>query len=434
MDRSDSRRHQSASGRAGTDVRRRPLSSSRGTSPRAKRPHLRDQSGSESHIPADTPVSSDSSARPDPQSSMNNDECVMVSPRSSRFLFAGSRDRSRAHRRNGSGRMGRERRWRTSPIVVLDDDSDEDAVVVEATTPPAGPSFPRHLRRSNSVALSSRTRQTCPPSGLVDITLDSSPGVLRQAGIPQEGRRHQQERRAPPLPPLRRTTQASSALVPMGRPTVPRRRSGSYPRLGNRAQGSRAVERQIAEDEQLARRLQEREMGERHATSHPIHEVLQLLDSSSDDDDDSDDSMFMFGYPFGTSRITHRGRSSAPSLFPVVSLLDTLQAPLISHLEFFDSDSEDDDAYEHLVQLGEALGEVVPQGLTALQIAQLPTRRVVGSDLASDKRTCHICLEDFKRNNIVRTLPCLHEYHKGCLDKWLKRNSTCPLCRKEALE
>ena len=42
---------------------------------------------------------------------------------------------------------------------------------------------------------------------------------------------------------------------------------------------------------------------------------------------------------------------------------------------------------------------------------------------------CSICLDKFKKNNIVNRLPCRHIFHQNCLRDWLKDNDTCPLCR-----
>jgi WD40 repeat protein len=42
--------------------------------------------------------------------------------------------------------------------------------------------------------------------------------------------------------------------------------------------------------------------------------------------------------------------------------------------------------------------------------------------------TCSICLE----NEINLLLnPCGHPYCKNCIDKWLNKNASCPLCRKK---
>lgn len=51
---------------------------------------------------------------------------------------------------------------------------------------------------------------------------------------------------------------------------------------------------------------------------------------------------------------------------------------------------------------------------------------------------CSICLEDFKLNDKYIALDCdePHIFHSGCetcsgIKEWLKRNNTCPMCRKE---
>ncbi|GMY31259.1 NEP1-interacting protein-like 1 [Fagus crenata] len=44
---------------------------------------------------------------------------------------------------------------------------------------------------------------------------------------------------------------------------------------------------------------------------------------------------------------------------------------------------------------------------------------------------CSICLQDFEDEDHVRTLPnCGHLFHLYCIDEWLTRQGTCPMCRK----
>ena len=45
--------------------------------------------------------------------------------------------------------------------------------------------------------------------------------------------------------------------------------------------------------------------------------------------------------------------------------------------------------------------------------------------------TCIICLDEFKLKDKLRCLPCKHFFHDICITDWLKRNETCPLCRKD---
>ncbi|CAL5437681.1 unnamed protein product [Camellia sinensis] len=45
--------------------------------------------------------------------------------------------------------------------------------------------------------------------------------------------------------------------------------------------------------------------------------------------------------------------------------------------------------------------------------------------------TCSICLAEYQPKETLRTIPeCNHYFHATCIDKWLRRNATCPLCRK----
>jgi len=43
--------------------------------------------------------------------------------------------------------------------------------------------------------------------------------------------------------------------------------------------------------------------------------------------------------------------------------------------------------------------------------------------------TCSICTEKFTIMCRTKKLICGHLFHKKCINKWLKVNLTCPLCR-----
>lgn len=49
--------------------------------------------------------------------------------------------------------------------------------------------------------------------------------------------------------------------------------------------------------------------------------------------------------------------------------------------------------------------------------------------------TCFICMDNYKVHELKRILPnCAHYFHKKCVDKWLKKRSSCPVCRDELIK
>ncbi|KAI3865863.1 hypothetical protein MKW92_039885 [Papaver armeniacum] len=43
---------------------------------------------------------------------------------------------------------------------------------------------------------------------------------------------------------------------------------------------------------------------------------------------------------------------------------------------------------------------------------------------------CSICLGKYADNKELKGLPCAHFFHVDCVDKWLKNNDSCPLCKR----
>ncbi|KAK4261576.1 hypothetical protein QN277_004553 [Acacia crassicarpa] len=49
-----------------------------------------------------------------------------------------------------------------------------------------------------------------------------------------------------------------------------------------------------------------------------------------------------------------------------------------------------------------------------------------------DAAQCYICLVEYEDGDSMRELPCYHQFHRTCIDKWLKEiHRVCPLCRRD---
>ncbi|CAL1267233.1 unnamed protein product [Larinioides sclopetarius] len=109
-------------------------------------------------------------------------------------------------------------------------------------------------------------------------------------------------------------------------------------------------------------------------------------------------------------------------------------------LSLFNFDTSDD-SYEAFLGLAELNGEV-SRGLQRTEINRLPTRKYVIPNGASSSKSaevphkraelnkeCQVCLNDYVNGDVLRILPCFHEFHTPCIDPWLKINHTCPVCR-----
>lgn len=91
------------------------------------------------------------------------------------------------------------------------------------------------------------------------------------------------------------------------------------------------------------------------------------------------------------------------------------------------SSVEDDDLVQRWGPIKRKASMEFSGGLLPEQFADLP-RYVV----ASNGNACVICLGDMLEGECARSLPsCGHDFHRACIDMWLLRKTTCPLCNTD---
>lgn len=117
-----------------------------------------------------------------------------------------------------------------------------------------------------------------------------------------------------------------------------------------------------------------------------------------------------------------------------------------------DSDSSARASISRIVMLAEALFEVLDEiHQQSVVLSSQPSVSSIGSVPApievveslpiksynklrrssnDEVAQCYICLVEYEEGDTLRTLPCHHEFHRTCVDKWLKEiHRVCPLCR-----
>ena len=78
-----------------------------------------------------------------------------------------------------------------------------------------------------------------------------------------------------------------------------------------------------------------------------------------------------------------------------------------------------------------------PEGTQEDIIASIPKRtfHVDPTPLpeGQERPSCSICMVEYEEGEEIRVLPCTHEFHVECVDRWLTMKRTCPLCRADVM-
>ncbi|XP_050544845.1 E3 ubiquitin-protein ligase goliath-like [Daktulosphaira vitifoliae] len=69
-------------------------------------------------------------------------------------------------------------------------------------------------------------------------------------------------------------------------------------------------------------------------------------------------------------------------------------------------------------------------------LSKIPTKHIKVDDkeIIGDGDCCAVCIEPYRPSEVVRILPCRHEFHKSCVDPWLLEHRTCPMCKMDILK
>ncbi|GIL60513.1 hypothetical protein Vafri_15048 [Volvox africanus] len=111
-------------------------------------------------------------------------------------------------------------------------------------------------------------------------------------------------------------------------------------------------------------------------------------------------------------------------------ILAAHRAGIPAHLLLSDRDFTPED-YELLCRLDEGVEN--RKAAKDEQLAALPTEvvGVVGRRRSDGcPATCIICMEEVVPGDVLKRLPCLHDFHGDCVDTWLKTKACCPICQR----
>lgn len=68
-------------------------------------------------------------------------------------------------------------------------------------------------------------------------------------------------------------------------------------------------------------------------------------------------------------------------------------------------------------------------------VSQIDKKTISYEELLNDNNDddCTICLEEFNNDEEIVKLKCNHLFHLKCIDDWIEKNQSCPLCRLNLL-
>ncbi|CAA0833082.1 RING/U-box superfamily protein [Striga hermonthica] len=111
----------------------------------------------------------------------------------------------------------------------------------------------------------------------------------------------------------------------------------------------------------------------------------------------------------------------------------------MDYYRYASHDSDDDDEYDDLYDdvIDRSMEEAEEVGMVSTDETCIRDVIVVGKrawrarDDGSTGGSCVICMDEFEKGCDVVGMPCGHDFHEGCVEKWLRTSHYCPVCRFE---
>lgn len=183
----------------------------------------------------------------------------------------------------------------------------------------------------------------------------------------------------------------------------------------------------VESDEVVARKLQEEDNVMLGLDDETYAKILQDIEDKKTAQRNSTANMDkLVDSTLLATTLQRTSMDTGPSVRSVDSRY-TRSAPRISSSTIQVPDEMIDLSYESLVQL-----EDVTCGLSREIIERLIPQVAVTSLMGT--ASCSICLSDLELGDSMAVVPsCLHRFHFSCIEQWLTRKKSCPICKEEII-
>ncbi len=84
---------------------------------------------------------------------------------------------------------------------------------------------------------------------------------------------------------------------------------------------------------------------------------------------------------------------------------------------------------EMVIMIDQIVDGLLSQQSLQKKTNMLPSHVFHVSSTATENITCTVCMTEFIEGDMLLTMPCIHMFHKKCVDPWLRNHDNCPMCK-----